>query len=61
MRVCSYSLSDIMHMAILSSVLERNTAIGTVLAENDTEPEQLVCFNSVGQRLYVRRNRVGDI
>ena len=48
-------------MAILSSVSERNTAIDRVLAENDPEPKQPVCFNAVGQRLYVRRNRVGDI
>ena len=38
MRVCSYSLSDITLMAILSSA--RNTAIDKVLAEDDPDPKQ---------------------
>ena len=28
---------------------QRNTAIDTVLAENDPEPKQPVCFNSTGR------------
>ena len=50
-RVCSYSLSDIMPMAILLSVPEPTHVIqpnchDTVLAINDPKPKRSVCFKS---------------
>ena len=62
-RVCSYSLTDIMSMAILLSVPEpthviQPNCLDTVLTENEREPKQSVCFNSTGQRHCIPRNWV---
>ena len=62
-RVCSYSLQLFIkrhhaygYFVISTRSYPRNTVIDTVLAENGPEPKQSVCFNSTGQRIYVRRN-----
>ena len=62
-RVCSYSLSDVMPMAILLSVPEPTHVIqpichDTALAITDPEPKRSVCFNSTGQRHCIPRNGV---
>ena len=67
-RVCSYSLSDVMlkyvHFVIGTRTDQRNTAklsLDTVLTENDAEPKRPVCFNSTRQRHCVPSNRVVGI